>query len=460
MIRASCLFALLAAPLQAADIAAIAGRAVVVPLARAPAQLFVADSTIATASVSGSTLFLTGRAAGDTSWVASDARGAIIDQGRLNVRYDEAALAEALAATLPGSAITIATARDALVLSGSVASAAEGDDAMRLAARFVPGGEPRQLINRMAISAPVQINLQVRVAEVSRTVVKALGFNWQALGSFGNASIGLATGNPVFAGGAVATRANGVDNLFASFRNGDLDLNLLIDALEDEQLVTVLAEPSLTALSGVPASFLAGGEYPIPVPQAQGVTTIEYKRFGVSLAFVATVGTGGRITLNVRPEVSQLTMNGALQFNGAMVPALTTRRAETTVELGSGQGFAIAGLLQKTADNDLRKFPLLGDIPVLGELFRSRRFDRRETELVITVTPYLVRPVATAALAVPVAGGWTPGTTTGGNTAAMIAAPPESALPQGDAALVGVRRLRDGKPLPLPDSSTMTTGEQ
>jgi pilus assembly protein CpaC len=460
MIRILCLATLVAAPAAARDISAVAGKAVIVPLSRAPAQLFIADSAVATASASGATLFITGRAAGDTSWVASDARGGIIDQGGIRVRYDEEALAEALAATLPGSAISVATARDALVLSGSVASAAEGDDAMRLAARFVPGGEARQLINRMAISAPVQINLQVRVAEVSRSVVKALGFNWQALGSFGNASIGLATGNPVFAGGAVATRANGVDNLFASFRNGDLDLNLLIDALEDEQLVTVLAEPSLTALSGVPASFLAGGEYPIPVPQAQGVTTIEYKRFGVSLAFVATVGAGGRITLNVRPEVSQLTMNGSLQFNGATVPALTTRRAETTVELGSGQGFAIAGLLQKSADNDLRKFPLLGDIPVLGELFRSRRFDRRETELVITVTPYLVRPVASAALAVPEARGWAPGAVTGGNAAAMRDAPAETVLPQGDAALGAVRRLRDGKPAPLPDTSTMTRGEQ
>jgi pilus assembly protein CpaC len=456
----ACLLALLAIPAQARDIAAVAGKAVVVPLPRPPARLFIADQAVATANVSGATLFITGRAAGETSWVASDARGGIIDQGNVRVRYDEAGLAAALAAALPGSAISVSTARDVLVLSGSVASAAEADDATRLAARFVPGGEGKQLLNRMAVSAPVQINLQVRVAEVSRSVVKALGFNWQALGGFGNASLGLATGNPVFVENALNTRLNGVDNLFASFRNGDIDLNLLIDALEDEQLVTVLAEPSLTALSGVPASFLAGGEYPIPVPQALGVTSIEFKRFGVSLAFVATVGAGGRITLNVRPEVSQLTMNGSLQFNGATVPALTTRRAETTVELGSGQGFAIAGLLQKSADNDLRKFPLLGDIPVLGELFRSRRFDRRETELVITVTPYLVRPVAGSALAVPVATGWQPGTATGANAAAMAGAPPETDLPQGDAALGAVRRLREGKPAPLPDSSTMARGEQ
>lgn len=453
---------LAAAPVLGADITAIAGKTVLLPLGRPPAKLFIADPAIATANASGNTLFVTGRAAGETSWVASDAQGRIIDTGAIRVRYDEAALGAGLAAVLPGSTITVSTTRDVLVLSGNVASAAEGDDAMRLAARFVPGGEPRQLLNRLAIAAPMQINLQVRVAEVSRQVIKALGFNWQALASFGNASIGLATGNPVLAAGQFITRENGVDNLFASFRNGSLDLNTLIDALEDETLVTVLAEPSLTALSGVPASFLAGGEYPIPVPQGLGVTTIEYKKFGVSLAFVATVGPGGRITLNVRPEVSQLTFSGGLQFNGTIVPALTTRRAETTVELGSGQGFAIAGLLQRSADNDVRKFPLLGDIPVLGALFRSKRFNDRETELVITVTPYLVRPVAHAALAIPTATGWQMGATSAANAASARAnpadatIPAEPGLPVGDAALLAVQRLREGKPMPLPDSGATT----
>ncbi len=449
-----------AAPAAASDIETIAGKAVFLRLARPAARLFIADPGIATASATTSAIYLTGRAAGETSWSASDARGQVIDSGTIQVRYDTAALTVGLRETLPASAITVATARDILILSGTVAAATEADDAMRLAARFVPGADPKHLLNRIAITAPQQINLQVRVAEVSRDVVKALGFNWQAVGGFGNTMIGLATGNPVLAaagsasgGSGFATRANGVDNLFGSFRNGSVDLNTLIDALEDEKLVTVLAQPSLTALSGIPASFLAGGEYPIPVPQAQGVTTIEYKKFGVSLAFVATVGAGGRITLNVRPEVSQLTFNGGLSFNGATVPALTTRRAETTVELGSGQGFAIAGLLQRTQDNDLRKFPLLGDIPVLGQLFRSKRFERRETELVITVTPYLVAPVSAVALAIPAAADWQPGTATAANHAAHRANPADPAPPppSGDAALAATRRLRDGKPLALPE---------
>jgi pilus assembly protein CpaC len=445
-------------PAAARDVGAVAGKAVVLVLDRPVARLFIADPAIATASANGGTVWLTGRAAGETSWSASDARGVVIDQGAVRVRYDEAALAANLTRLLPGSAIRVSTARDVLVLSGSVASAAEGDDAMRLAARFVPGGDAKQLLNRMAVTAPMQVNLQVRVAEVSRDIVKALGFNWQAMAGIGNATIGLATGNPVLAGTGFATRANGVDNLFASFRNGSVDINTLIDLLEDEKLVTVLAQPSLTALSGIPASFLAGGEYPIPVPQAQGVTTIEYKRFGVSLAFVATVGAGGRITLNVRPEVSQLSFNGGLSFNGTTVPALTTRRAETTVELGSGQGFAIAGLLQKSQDNDLRKFPLLGDVPVLGQLFRSKRFERRETELVITVTPYLVRPVVAAALAVPTAQGWQPGAATDANLAAEKAdsATADGMPPMGDGALTGARRLREGKVLPLPGTGAVS----
>lgn len=454
------LAALLAGPAAATDLAAIAGQAVLLPLPRPPARLFIADPAIATANADGGALWLTGRNAGETSWSATDARGRLIDRGKLVVRYDEAALAASLAAALPGSAIKVATARDVLILSGSVLSAAEGDDAMRLAARYVPGGDPKQLLNRMAVATPVQVNIKVRVAEVSRDVLKSLGFNWQALGSFGNATLGLATGRPIIPGAGFPARGGAVDNLFASFRNGNVDLNLLIDALEDEKLVTILAEPDLTALSGLPASFLAGGEYPIPVPQALGVTTIEYKRFGVSLAFVATVGPGGRITLNVRPEVSQLTFNGGISFDGTEVPALTTRRAETTVELGSGQGFAIAGLLQRGGDNDVRKFPFLGDLPVLGPLFRSTRYAKRETELVIIVTPSLVQPVPSAQLAVPATAGWVPGAAVAANVAASLANPRDAsdpaplAPPVGDEALAGARRLREGKPLPLPHSGT------
>ncbi len=380
----------------------VAGKAVAMPLAQRPARLFIADPAVADLLARDGTVYVIGRAAGETSYAATDAAGHTIAEGPITVGYDDAAVAAALARALPGAHVEVATIRDALLLSGSVASAAEGDDALRIAERFVPGGDARHIVNRIAVTSPVQVNLQVKVAEVSRDTLKQLGFNWQGLTGFGSAAIGLATGNPVLdAAGGFVTRQSNTDSLFASFRQGRTDLNLLFDALDSRGLVTILAEPNLTALSGSPASFLAGGEYPVPVPQGLGTTAIEFKKYGVSLAFVATVGAGGRITLNVRPEVSQLTPNGGITVGGVSVPALTTRRAETTVELGHGQSFAIAGLLQKTSRNDLRKFPLLGDIPIVGELLRSRRFERGETELVIIVTPWLVQPVAAEAVVLP-----------------------------------------------------------
>ncbi|MFN3591441.1 MAG: type II and III secretion system protein family protein, partial [Thermaurantiacus sp.] len=240
----------------------------------------------------------------------------------------------------------------------------------------------------------------------------AIGFNWDGIGRIGDAAVGIAVGRPVFvpseSGLVLNTRAEGANNLVGTFANGDVDLSVLLDALDNRGLATVLAEPNLTALSGVPASFLAGGEFPIPVPQAQNVTTIDYKRFGVSLSFVATITDGNRINLTVKPEVSQLTSVGAISINGFMVPALTTRRVETTVDLASGQSFAIAGLLQNGSREDLKRFPGLGELPVIGALFRSRRFERQETELVVIVTPYLVRPTDAAALAEPRAGGARP----------------------------------------------------
>lgn len=391
-------------PVRAIETLAVgAGR--LIRLERAAASLFVADPGIADVQVRGQRLvYLTAKKPGSTTLYAVDGAGEIIANIEVSVGFDTAALSATFERMLPGRVIIPSAANDALVLSGTLASAADADAALQIAARFVADHDVKSIINRMAIDAPEQINLRVRVVEVSRDVVKQLGFNWSAVGGIGNAALGLATGNP-FAGGGVLPlalpgRSGSTEALFGAFKTGKVDLGVLIDALDDRGLVTLLAEPNLTALSGSPASFLAGGEYPIPVPQGQNVTTIEYKRFGVSLAFVATVVGNGRINLNVRPEVSQLSLIGAIQLNGIVVPALTTRRAETTVELASGQSFAIAGLLQESGRNSLRKFPGLGDVPVLGALFRSRKFMHNQTELVIIVTPYLVRP-SSVALPVP-----------------------------------------------------------
>jgi pilus assembly protein CpaC len=181
------------------------------------------------------------------------------------------------------------------------------------------------------------------------------------------------------------------------------DLLGTLDLLENDGIVSTLAEPNLTALSGETASFLAGGEFPIPVSQGNSAVTIEYKEYGVGLAFTPIVLADGRISLRVRPEVSQLSDAGSLKFGGFTVPALTTRRAETTVELGSGQSFMIAGLLQNSNSNSIEKTPFLGDLPVLGALFRSTSFRRDETELVLIVTPYLVKP-SSSQLALPTDG--------------------------------------------------------
>ncbi len=195
--------------------------------------------------------------------------------------------------------------------------------------------------------------------------------------------------------------------LFGNLTTSHASVSGLIDALADQGLVTILAEPNLTTVSGQPASFLAGGEFPIPVTQGgatAGAITIEFKQFGVSLDFVPTVLSNDHISIKVRPEVSQLSNQGAITTGGITVPALTVRRAQTTIELGSGDSFAIAGLIQNNSVQDLNKFPALGDVPVLGALFRSQSFQRNESELVIIVTPYVVRPAGATALRAPTDG--------------------------------------------------------
>jgi pilus assembly protein CpaC len=259
----------------------------------------------------------------------------------------------------------------------------------------------------MTVTAPTQVNLRVRVAEVSREVTKLFGINWEGVFSPGDFLFGLATGRAfTTAGGFPLNRfadPAGVGNsFFGNYSNGDVSINGIVDALEREGLVNVLAEPNLTALSGETASFLAGGEFPVPVGQDDDNNIeIQFKQFGVSLAFTPTVLGAGRISMRVRPEVSDLSEKGAIKLDDLVIPALSTRRAETTVELGSGQSFAIGGLISNSTRNNLDKVPGLGDVPVLGPLFRSTRFQRSESELVIIVTPYLVAPVGGARLATP-----------------------------------------------------------
>jgi pilus assembly protein CpaC len=254
------------------------------------------------------------------------------------------------------------------------------------------------VVNRLKTATPLQVNLKVKIAEVNRSLLKQVGVNLLSSDPTSGFKFGIGQGDNATSGpGSSPFGVNQILNgttLGAAGKLFGLDIAGAIDLAETDGLVTTLAEPNLTALSGETASFLAGGEFPIPISQSLGSISIEYKQYGVGLAFTPIVLADGRISMRVRPEVSELSNEGAVELNNFTVPALTTRRAETTVELGSGQSFMIAGLLRNSATNDINKAPFLGDLPILGALFRSTRYRKSETELVIIVTPYLVRPVS------------------------------------------------------------------
>lgn len=294
-----------------------------------------------------------------------------------------------------------ALANNGLVLSGLVPSAAESQRAEAIAKAYA--GEGRPVVNNIGLLSAIQVNLRVRVAEISRSITRELGFNWQVLTNEASSwTVGLRTGaagllREALTGRSLATEA-APGRYGIRYSSSGTDVNAIIDALAGDQLISILAEPNLTAQSGEVASFLAGGEFPVPVTASPltGAIGIEFKQFGVSLAFVPTVLSPERLNLRVRPEVSELSETGAISVplaSGVVrIPALAVRRAETTIELGSGQSFAIAGLLQRNIAMIGSSLVGLGDIPVIGALFRSDRFRRAETELVIIITPYLVRP--------------------------------------------------------------------
>jgi pilus assembly protein CpaC len=369
------------------------------------ASVFVANPEIADVTVkSPKLIYVFGKRPGETVLYAVDENEKVLLSTRLMVSHNIGRLREALRDLVPGGEIDAQTVSSGIVLSGFVPTATDAEDAQRLAARFIAeGGE---IINRLQVTAANQVNLRVRVAEVSRSLVRQLGINWSVATDPSSMFFGIASTQGL-AGklGTLLTGGQQTDLLRLGYHGDKLDVNALIDALANEGLVNVLAEPNLTALSGETASFLAGGEFPIPVAQDAGngntTVTIEFKKFGVSLSFTPTVLSGNRISMRVAPEVSQLTDNGAVEVSGFTIPALTTRRAETTVELGSGQSFAIAGLIQNNATHGYQKVPGLADIPVLGELFKSDTFRRDESELVIVITPYVVAPVSAPRLAAP-----------------------------------------------------------
>lgn len=379
-------------------------KGILVRLPSPASAVFVANPGFADISVKSPTLvYIMGKKTGVTTFFAVDSKDKVLADVNLVVSHNLTDIRSSISTLLPDTEVEAQSVPGGLLLSGLVNTAREAEEAQRIGSRFLAADEA--LINQILVVGPNQVNLRVRIAEVSRNVLKRLGFNFDILGTIGNFAFGLATGRPFAAGiGAAAGLAGGGGALSGSFNGANFDVNGIIDALEDEGLVTLLAEPNLTALSGETASFLAGGEFPVPIAQADNTITVEFKSFGVSLAFTPTIVSDDRISLKVLPEVSSLSSSGSVTINGLSIPALTTRRADTTVELGSGQSFAIAGLLQAATNQTINETPGLSDIPILGALFRSTDFKRRETELVIIVTPYLVRPVSSAALSIPTDG--------------------------------------------------------
>ena len=386
------------------------------------ADVFIANDAIADVQIkSQRQLYVMGKSGGETTLYASNAAGDIIWATTIRVGSNIGSIDQMLALAMPEAKVNVATmGNNTVLLTGTVAAPEDAADAQALVEAYV--GEGTNVISRLRMATPLQVNLQVRIAEVSRSVVRALGVNLATVDqtsgfrfgvgqNFGDipqytpGGTGFAVGftDPPSGGTAIPNRATGTTLGLTGNLLG-LDILSAIDLAETQGLVTTLSQPNLTALSGETAEFLAGGEFPIPLSQGLGSTSIEYKKYGVSLAYTPTVLANGRISMRVRPEVSELSSQGAVNLNGFNVPALITRRTETTVELGSGQSMMIAGLLQNSAQNTIEKAPGLGDVPILGNLFRSTNYRKGETELVIVVTPYLVKPVNGNDIALPTDG--------------------------------------------------------
>jgi pilus assembly protein CpaC len=391
-------------PAHGAPIVLEVNKGTLIRLTAPAATVFIANPDVADVQVkSPSLIYITAKAPGETVIYAVDANDSVLLNSPVRVEHDLSRLRSSLRQLAPGEPISAESVDGNLVLSGVVSDAGRADKVRTLAASIAGEVKGAQVINRMTVATPNQVNLQVRIAEVNITKLNEIGVNWQKVGS----NLSFLTTNPV-------TIAAETTNTLRVGHLGGQAVAAMLSALELEGFITSLAEPNLTAMSGQTASFLAGGEFPVPVSGSSAATggfptiTVEFKSFGVSLAFTPTVIDAQHLNLRVRPEVSELSTVGEVSVPltstaTVTIPALTVRRAETSVELGSGESFALAGLLMHTSVQLVSKVPWIGDIPILGALFRSDRFQRGETDLVVIVTPYLVQPAATR-LAAPTDG--------------------------------------------------------
>jgi pilus assembly protein CpaC len=392
------------------DIVLSIGKGELINVPGSMADVFIANDSIADIQVkSQRQLYLFGKSGGETTVYASNAAGDVIWAANVRVGSNIGSLDQMLALAMPQAKISVATmGSNTVLLTGTVANPEDAAEAERLVSAFL--GDETNVIARLTTATPLQVNLQVRFAEVSRSLVRAIGANllssdatngfqfgvtrgrnfapqYTPGGPVGVGVTGGSDGSTVITGNGTGATIAGLGSLFG------MDLAAALDLAETNGLVSTLSQPNLTALSGETADFLAGGEFPIPISQGLGATSVEYRNYGVKLTYTPTVLANGRISIRVSPEVSELSSQGAVSLDGVQIPALITRRASTTVELGSGQSFMIAGLMTNNSQSTIDKAPGLGDVPILGNLFRSNSFRKGETELVIVITPYLVKPV-------------------------------------------------------------------
>ncbi|MBX7460159.1 type II and III secretion system protein family protein [Qipengyuania sp. YG19] len=350
--------------------------------------------------VSSNSIYVLGKAVGTTSLTLYDRSNRVIAVMDISVGPDVAGLREQMGQLMPGQPVESRVSNGAIVLSGTVSDAGAASRAMQLARAYAPEDK---IVNLMTLGGSQQVMLEVRFAEVSRNIGKELGSSiffgngTDVEGAIGNGAGNLPNGNP---------RLDTIQGSFGIIRGlfndvFGLSIDATLDALEEKGLSKTLAEPTLIALSGETASFLAGGEFPIPVVQSGGgggqdgnnAVTVEFKPFGVSLGFTPTVLSDKVINLVVEPEVSSIDQAASINIGGLQIPGLQTRRASTVLELRDGESFAIAGLLQRDFSTTVNQVPLLGSIPIIGSLFRSSSFQKGETELLIIVTPRLVAPI-------------------------------------------------------------------
>lgn len=410
------------------------GKAAIVQLDADARDVLVSSPDIVDAVVrTPRRIFLLALKTGQTNAFFFDGAGRQLASIDIRVEKDVTDLSAMIRADMPKSNIKVAALNDNVVLTGTVSSAQEANRAQDLAARFA--GDPAKVVNMLKVAASEQVMIRVRISEMQRNVAKQFGVDLASAAVAAGVPM-VASSSPAFGltgralndlmgaqAGMVCSAASGstvLNPLVAVTQGGTCsvhpnNLQGTIQALEQIGLVHTLAEPNLTAVSGETAKFLAGGEFPVPVAKDnQGNVTVEFKQFGVGLSFTPVVLSSGRISLQVSTEVSELTNTGSFTLQGGTtstaltIPALSVRRAQTTVELPSGGSFAIAGLMQHNSKQVLQALPGVKDLPILGALFRSRDFQNDESELVVIISAYLVHPTAMANLASPTDGFVTP----------------------------------------------------